>query len=50
MAANTTAASYKQLKEDFVSNLSGGTATEISLVKAVDPVKQPTPPVGCAVD
>jgi hypothetical protein len=32
------AASYKQLKEDFVSNLSGGTVTEISLVTAVAPV------------
>lgn len=35
--SNSTA-SYKQLKEDFVSNLSGGTVTEIYYVTAVAPV------------
>ncbi|KAK2006929.1 GPI-anchored wall transfer protein 1 [Colletotrichum eremochloae] len=34
----TTAASYKKLKEDFVSNLSGGSASEINYVTAVAPV------------
>ncbi|KAL2017392.1 hypothetical protein VTK56DRAFT_2235 [Thermocarpiscus australiensis] len=34
----TTAQSYKQLKEDFVSNLSGGSVTEIAQVCAVAPV------------
>lgn len=34
---NSTA-SYKQLKEDFVSNLSGGSVTEICSVTAVAPV------------
>ncbi|KAK1777959.1 GPI-anchored wall transfer protein 1 [Copromyces sp. CBS 386.78] len=39
MAANlTTAQSYKQLKEDFVSNLSGGSVSEIAQVCAVAPV------------
>ncbi|GAB1310014.1 Glucosaminyl phosphatidylinositol (GlcN-PI) nositol acylation protein [Madurella fahalii] len=38
-ANNATAAqSYKQLKEDFVSNLSGGSVTEIAQVCAVAPV------------
>ncbi|KAI1426801.1 GWT1-domain-containing protein [Xylaria sp. FL1777] len=36
MAAGTT--SYKQLKEDFVSNLSGGSISEINYVTAVGPV------------
>jgi phosphatidylinositol glycan class W len=35
---NSTA-SYKQLKEDFVSNLSGGTVSEIAQVTAVAPVR-----------
>jgi phosphatidylinositol glycan class W len=30
--------SYKQLKEDFVSNLSGGSVVEIAQVCAVAPV------------
>jgi phosphatidylinositol glycan class W len=34
--ANTQ--SYKQQKEDFVSNLSGGSVTEINFVTAVAPV------------
>ncbi|KAK3388137.1 GWT1-domain-containing protein [Sordaria brevicollis] len=39
MATNsTTAQSYKQLKEDFVSNLSGGSVSEIAQVCAVAPV------------
>jgi hypothetical protein len=35
--ANSTS-SYKQLKEDFVSNLSGGSINEILSVTAVAPV------------
>ncbi|WQF87125.1 Putative phosphatidylinositol anchor biosynthesis protein PIGW/GWT1 [Colletotrichum destructivum] len=35
---DTTAASYKKLKEDFVSNLSGGSVSEINYVTAVAPV------------
>ena len=31
--------SYKSLKEDFVSNLSGGSVVEICLVTAVAPVR-----------
>jgi phosphatidylinositol glycan class W len=31
-------ASYKQRKEDFVSNLTGGSVSEISFVTAVAPV------------
>lgn len=38
MANSTTAASYKQLKEDFVSNLTGGPVGEIAAVIAVLPV------------
>ncbi|KAI1827183.1 GPI-anchored wall transfer protein 1 [Xylaria intraflava] len=34
----TDATSYKQLKEDFVSNLSGGSISEINYVTAVGPV------------
>jgi hypothetical protein len=36
--SNTTTASYKHLKEAFVSNLSGGTATEVNSVLAVGTV------------
>ena len=35
------AQSYKTLKENFVSNLSGGTASEINWVTAVAPVSLP---------
>lgn len=37
-AAAAMAKSYKSLKEDFVSNLSGGGIWEINLVTAVAPV------------
>lgn len=37
MTSNSTL-SYKQMKEDFVSNLSGGEVTEINYVTAVGPV------------
>ncbi|KAK3983947.1 GPI-anchored wall transfer protein 1 [Cladorrhinum sp. PSN332] len=37
-AAAAAARNYKQLKEDFVSNLSGGSVTEIAQVCAVAPV------------
>lgn len=37
-AAAAAAPSYKQLKEDFVSNLSGGSVAEIAQVCAVAPV------------
>ncbi|KAI5927335.1 GWT1-domain-containing protein [Camillea tinctor] len=36
MASNST--TYKQMKEDFVSNLSGGSVTEINYVTAVGPI------------
>ncbi|KAI1077333.1 GPI-anchored wall transfer protein 1 [Whalleya microplaca] len=36
MGSNAT--SYKQLKEDFVSNLSGGSVSEINVVTAVGPI------------
>lgn len=36
--ATAMARSYKQLKEDFVSNLSGGPVAEIAQVCAVAPV------------
>lgn len=39
--SNSTA-SYKQLKEDFVSNLTGGPVSEIAAVTAVLPVSQST--------
>lgn len=35
------AQSYKTLKENFVSNLSGGTVSEINWVTAVAPVSPP---------
>lgn len=34
----SNATSYKQQKEDFVSNLSGGSVTEIAYVSSVAPV------------
>jgi hypothetical protein len=34
----TSTASYKQQKEDFVSNLSGGSVTEICSVTVIAPV------------
>ncbi|KAH6692644.1 GWT1-domain-containing protein [Plectosphaerella plurivora] len=37
MADDTAAPSYKQLKEDFVSNLSGGSVGEVNLVISVSP-------------
>ena len=37
-AAAAATAAYKQLKEDFVSNLTGGTAAEVHLVTAIAPV------------
>lgn len=41
MASNATdAPSYKQLKEDFVSNLSGGPVSEINYVTAIAPVRR----------
>lgn len=40
MASNSTV-SYKQLKEEFVSNLSGGSVAEICSVTAVAPVCLP---------
>lgn len=39
-AAAAAASNYKKLKEDFVSNLSGGSAEEVFLVTAVAPVSQ----------
>ncbi|KAL2757082.1 hypothetical protein ACRALDRAFT_1062693 [Sodiomyces alcalophilus JCM 7366] len=38
VGAATAAAGYKKLKEDFVSNLTGGSPTEINYVTAVAPV------------
>jgi glucosaminylphosphatidylinositol acyltransferase len=38
-AAAASAASYKARKEDFVSNLSGGSVFEINLVTAIAPVR-----------
>lgn len=35
------AQNYKTLKENFVSNLSGGTVSEINWVTAVAPVSDP---------
>jgi hypothetical protein len=35
--------SYKELKEDFVSNLSGGSVSEILSVTAVAPVRLAPP-------
>lgn len=37
------AASYKQQKEDFVSNLAGGSVAEIALVTAVAPASRRPP-------
>lgn len=37
-AKDAMAASYKSLKEDFVSGLTGGDISEINLVTAVAPV------------
>ena len=37
-AEEAMAASYKQLKEDFVSGLTGGSIAEINYVTAVAPV------------
>lgn len=37
------AGSYKSLKEDFVSNLTGGKISEINYVTAVAPVSQLNP-------
>ncbi|KAI1261378.1 GPI-anchored wall transfer protein 1 [Xylariaceae sp. FL1019] len=38
MAASSNSTSYKQLKENFVSNLSGGSVLEINYVTAVAPI------------
>lgn len=46
--SNATA-SYKQLKEDFVSNLTGGPVSEIAAVTAVLPVGCAPPPSACHV-
>ncbi|OLN84396.1 GPI-anchored wall transfer protein 1 [Colletotrichum chlorophyti] len=62
--SHTTTASYKKLKEDFVSNLSGGSVSEINYVTVVAPVAvllwsvlqsrqsffKPYRPLACAVD
>lgn len=37
-AADLAALAYKKRKEDFVSNLSGGSSTEITYVIAIAPV------------
>lgn len=37
MSSNAT--SYKQMKEDFVSGLSGGSVSEINYVTAIGPVR-----------
>jgi phosphatidylinositol glycan class W len=41
-AEEAIAASYKALKEDFVSNLTGGEISEINYVTAVAPVSTVT--------
>lgn len=38
MSNSTSSSSYKQLKEDFVSNLTGGPVSEIVAVTTVIPV------------
>ncbi|KIH89424.1 phosphatidylinositol glycan, class W [Sporothrix brasiliensis 5110] len=53
-AAAAAANNYKKLKEDFVSNLSGGSANEVILVTAVAPRRQsffrPYSPLAFVVD
>lgn len=41
----SNSASYKQQKEDFVSNLSGGSVFEISYVTSVASVSPPSLPL-----
>jgi len=41
---------YKTLKENFVSNLSGGSVLEINYVTAVAPVSIPKPHFVCKAD
>ena len=42
-AKEAMAASYKSLKEDFVSGLTGGNISEINYITAVAPVRFPEP-------
>lgn len=46
VAEAAMAASYKSLKEDFVSNLTGGEIAEINYVTAVAPVSCHSPHSG----